>query len=395
MPARRCSVSKSLSGDPRLRSELEIETVGQGNRLAPVLASPPMRAIVGTPTIDMVSVLDKGGIVLVNAGGGDHASELAGDLLGKLVVRSVVVAGKRRRGDSLALLIADESPRYVTRDFERALAELRKFRVAVVAAHQTYAMLGLEGDPVREAIEKIPATRVVFRMASMQEAAVVAPEVLHLDLETPIKVLTKPVVVGHRRIWLGNSSRGINAAFNAGLNASMSRGANQSTTNTRGSSAAQSQGEQHTATRSRSHTRSESETDQEGWSKSETDQEGWNESKTEAENWSDTHTDAKNFSTTNTESDMRTTSSGRSGSRGSSDSSDSGTGETFSYDRNNTNRMRPDNTTEIYQRRERVERKHRARVEQQRRQDGWHERLDAVGLRKLECTLPGRQSCAH
>jgi hypothetical protein len=326
---------QELAGDPRRHSELEIETIGVINRLAPVLASPPMRAIIGMPTIDMRAVLDEGAVVLVGAAGGDAASELAGDLLGKLAVRAVVCAAKRRRGDSLALLIADEIPRYATRDFERALAELRKFRVGVVAAHQTYAMLGKPDDPVREAIEKIPGTKITFRLNSMEEAATLAPELLRLNLEKPIEALTKPVVIGYRRTWLGNRSLGINAGFNAGVNDGVSRGTNQSTTTTRGHSTGQSLGEQHTATHSRSHTRSESETDEESW----------NESETEGENWSTTHTNSQNFSGSDTESGVRTTSSGRSGSSGSTASSDRGTGEAFSYDGNNSRRMQPDNTT--------------------------------------------------
>src|SRR5439155_25185487 len=46
-----------LAADPRLRKEFEIETIGTENRLAPLLSSQAMRAIVGHQTLDMRDVL--------------------------------------------------------------------------------------------------------------------------------------------------------------------------------------------------------------------------------------------------------------------------------------------------------------------------------------------------
>jgi hypothetical protein len=57
--------------------------------------------------VDMREVLDDGHVLLVNTGGNDHASEIAGDLLGKLVMRAVIYAAKRRRTGGLALVLAD------------------------------------------------------------------------------------------------------------------------------------------------------------------------------------------------------------------------------------------------------------------------------------------------
>ncbi len=106
------------------------------------------------------------------------------------------------------MIFADECARYVSQDWERALAELRKFSGRLCSAHQTFAMLGKPDDPVRQAIEKIPATKIAMRMNSMKEAAEFAPEVMRLDLELPVAALTKPVVVGHKRAWLDNGATG-------------------------------------------------------------------------------------------------------------------------------------------------------------------------------------------
>src|SRR5665213_2190992 len=119
-------------------------------------------------------VLDAGAVLLVNTSGHNSASEVAGDLLGKLVIRSVLHAAKRRESDSLALVFADECARYVSQDWERALAELRKYRVSFISGHQTYAMLGKPDDPVRLAIERMPASKIAFRMNSMEEASKLA-----------------------------------------------------------------------------------------------------------------------------------------------------------------------------------------------------------------------------
>ena len=195
-----------LAGDPRLRKKFEIETIGTENRLAPLLSSQAMRAVVGSPMLDMRDVLDEGAVLLVNTAGHNATSETAGDLLGKLVMRSVLFAAKRRRMNSLALVFADECARYVSQDWERALAELRKYRVGICSAHQTFAMLGAPDDPVRQAIEQIPATKISFRLNSMEEAAVIAPELMKLNLEMPVNILRSPTVVGHelRRMRSGS-----------------------------------------------------------------------------------------------------------------------------------------------------------------------------------------------
>ena len=71
-------------------------------------------------------------------------------------------------------------------------------------------MLGEPGDPVREAIEKISATKIAFRLNSMQEAAALAPDLMQLNLEMPVEVLTKETVVGYDMRRMNNASSGGN-----------------------------------------------------------------------------------------------------------------------------------------------------------------------------------------
>jgi hypothetical protein len=201
-----------LANDPRLHKEFEIETIGTENRLAALLSSRAMRAIVGCQMLDMRVVLDQGAVLLVNTAGLNASSETAGDLLGKLIMRAVLFAAKRRQMNSLALVFADECARYVSEDWERALAELRKYRVGICSAHQTFAMLGMPDDPVRQAIEQIPATKIAFRLNSMEEATTVAPELVKLNLELPVKVLVKESVVGYELRRMRSASTGVNSA---------------------------------------------------------------------------------------------------------------------------------------------------------------------------------------
>lgn len=339
-----------LAQDPRLLKEFEIETVGTENRMAPVLSSRAMRTIIGSQMIDMREILDQGGVLLVNTAGGDAASEVAGDLLGKLVMRAIIFAAKRRRSDSLAMIFADECARYVSQDWERALAELRKFSCCLCSAHQTFAMLGKPDDPVRQAVEKIPATKIAMRMNSMKEAAEWAPEIMHLNLEMPVELLTKPVVVSHKRVWLGNESLGLSA----GIGNNVSAG----TTSTRsvevGESTANTKGRNHTKTYSSSDTYSESETDAENWSETETIGSNWSETDTTGQ--SDSQTSSRGESLGGTHSEGHSESAGRStshsygssanrsGSTGRNNSRGMNQSSSLSYDRDNVRKIGTGNT---------------------------------------------------
>jgi hypothetical protein len=334
-----------LAQDPRLMKEFEIETVGTENRMAPVLSSRAMRTIVGSQMIDMRDILDQGAVLLVNTAGGDAASEIAGDLLGKLVMRAIVFAAKRRRSDSLAMIFADECARYVSQDWERALAELRKFSCCLCSAHQTFAMLGKPDDPVRQAVEKIPATKIAMRMNSMKEAADWAPEIMHLNLEMPVEALTKPVVVGHKRIWLDNESLGLSA----GIGSNISAGTTSTQSAEVGESTANTRGRNYTKTYSSSETRSESDTDAENWSETETVGSNWSETDTTGESESQTcsagvsrggtHSEGLSESAGSGTSDTYGSSAARSGSASRSDSRGVSRGYSLSYDQDNVGKI--------------------------------------------------------
>jgi hypothetical protein len=294
-----------LAADPRLRKEFEVETIGTENRLAPLLSSRAMRAIVGHEMLDMRDVLDQGGVLLVNTAGHNAAYETAGDLLGKLVMRAILFAAKRRRTNSLVLVFADECARFVSQDWERALAELRKYRVGIVSAHQTFAMLGEPGDPVREAIEKIPATKMAFRLNSMQEAALLAPDLVRLNLEMPVSILNKETVVGYEVRRMRNSSVGDNATETDSFAKTATFG--EGVTHTRGQTAGESEAHTRSTQTSRSKTQ------------------GWSHGVAEGETYgsSTAHSHVENDTTS--ETDGTTTSRGSSSTRGGGRNDQTGT----------------------------------------------------------------------
>lgn len=196
-----------LGANPRMAQSFDVEVIGILNRLEEFTSSKAIRRVLGqSKGIDLREVMDHGEVLLVNLAGGDQFYEAEGDLLGRLFLRGVLFEGKRRTNLRPAMLWCDEGHRYLSGDIPDALEELRKFNIAITLAHQNLSQLGLPGDRVREALLKVPQNRLLFRLNSVEEATVMAPEVVKLNLEMPVAVLTKPTVVGHELRLMKNKS---------------------------------------------------------------------------------------------------------------------------------------------------------------------------------------------
>ena len=198
-----------LAANPRMAQSFDVEVIGILNRLEEFTSSKAIRRVLGqSKGIDLREVMDNGEVLLVNLSGGDQFYEAEGDLLGRLFLRGVLFEGKRRKNLRPAMLWCDEGHRYLSGDIPNALEELRKFNIAITLAHQNLSQLGLPGDRVREALLKVPQNRLLFRLNSVEEATVMAPEVVKLNLEMPVAVLTKPTVVGHELRLMKSKSTG-------------------------------------------------------------------------------------------------------------------------------------------------------------------------------------------
>lgn len=137
------------------------------NKLRAFLLRGPVRAIVGqaTPRLDVGSLIDSGGLLLVRIPKGTVGEETS-RLLGAFVVARVWQACMRRasrpeheRADTT--LYVDEMHNYLAlpKSFEDLLAEARGYRLSLVLAHQHLGQLPRE---MRDALGANARTKVVF-----------------------------------------------------------------------------------------------------------------------------------------------------------------------------------------------------------------------------------------
>jgi hypothetical protein len=137
------------------------------NKLRAFLLRGPVRAIVGQadPRLDVASLVDSGGLLLVRIPKGTLGEETS-RLLGAFVIARVWQAAMRRAGRPErerpdTTLYVDETHNYLVlpRSFEDLLAEARGYRLSLVLAHQHMGQLPRD---VRDALGANARTKVVF-----------------------------------------------------------------------------------------------------------------------------------------------------------------------------------------------------------------------------------------
>jgi hypothetical protein len=194
-----------LSLDEKRRHDFDIEVIGPINRIARFIRPQAIRAMVGQASrvIDFRAALDEGHVILANLSGGSRVYERDADLLGRLLTRALFFHAKRRRApDRPFVFYLDECHRYLSGDLENLLAEVRKYGIAVVLSHQWLAQLEQESENMLAAVRNATNLKIVFRLKDAREAEDLAEMVLPLELEVPVKVLTKPTVIGHELVRL-------------------------------------------------------------------------------------------------------------------------------------------------------------------------------------------------
>lgn len=147
------------------------------NRVSIFTSDPHIRHMVGQShsTLDFRRAMDEGKWVLLNLSKG-HLKENAA-LLGSLLICKAKLAAMSRADVREEVrrphtIYADEFQTFVGDDFETILSESRKYKLALVVAHQTLAQLTPQ---LRSAIFGNVATKVIFRV-SAHDAATVAAE---------------------------------------------------------------------------------------------------------------------------------------------------------------------------------------------------------------------------
>jgi len=210
-----------LAIDDRSKREFNAEVVGPENRIAEFIRSEGVRHILGQRrnTLDLQSAMDEGHIILVNLAGGSRVYEGDAELLGRLLTRFLFFHALRRKHPERPFFFyLDEAQRYLSGDVERLLAEARKFGVGCVLSHQWQRQLVRDGDEtILEAVQNATNLKAVFRVKSVKEASELAEAVVPLNLETPVKALVKPTVVGHQRTLFRSSATAEHRARSAAV----------------------------------------------------------------------------------------------------------------------------------------------------------------------------------
>jgi hypothetical protein len=194
---------QGIASDPRGHQDFRQEVTGPRNRLSKLTRNENIKLIVSQDGggIDFRAALDEGHLILANLSPGPYAGDAAVQMLGRLLTRSIFFhAVRRKQPDRPFFLYLDECQRYLSGDVSQMLAETRKYGVGVVLAHQTLAQLRAAGGDVLDAIKSMTNIKVVTRIKDPAEAGELADMVVRHDLEIPVRVLTKPTVVGHNLV---------------------------------------------------------------------------------------------------------------------------------------------------------------------------------------------------
>jgi hypothetical protein len=200
------------------------EVVGPMNRLAEFISAPAIRRIIGQRenVINLRAAMDEGHIILVNLSGGDAVNDADAELLGRLLTRFLFFHAKRRKTNKPFWFYLDECQRYLSGDIPNLLAEARKFRVGVTLSHQWQSQLSKDDEEILAAVHNATNLKVAFRIKHPKEAKEIAEAIIPLELEVPVKTLTKPTVVGSRRAWFDNWSKAEHETYSTAVSQSVS-----------------------------------------------------------------------------------------------------------------------------------------------------------------------------
>jgi hypothetical protein len=137
------------------------------NKVGEFLVNPFLRRIIGQPksAFDLREAMDQGKILLVNLAKGKIGEDTAAILGGMLVTKIGLAALSRsslpEAGRRDFYLYADEFPSFTTASFAGMLAEMRKYHVGLVLAHQYLEQVD---ETVRGAILGNVGTTIAFRV---------------------------------------------------------------------------------------------------------------------------------------------------------------------------------------------------------------------------------------
>jgi CxxC-x17-CxxC domain-containing protein len=172
------------------------------NKVGQFLSYTLVRHIIGQPksTIDMREIMDNQKILIINLSKG-RIGEDAMRLLGGMIITKIQLAAMSRveipeeeRKDFY--LYVDEFQNFATESFSNILSEARKYRLALILAHQYINQLVIDGNStVRDAIFGNVGTLISFRVG--------AEDAEHLEKEfDPVFLMNDIVNLSKFNIYL-------------------------------------------------------------------------------------------------------------------------------------------------------------------------------------------------
>ena len=154
----------------RYTQRYEVEaTAAIQNKVGQFISAPLIRNIIGqtTSSIDMREVMDKKKILILNLSKG-RIGEDNSMLLGALLITKIQLAAMSRVDTPEAersdfFLYVDEFQNFATESFVNILSEARKYRLALILAHQYIAQMD---ETVRDAVFGNIGTLISFRVGA-------------------------------------------------------------------------------------------------------------------------------------------------------------------------------------------------------------------------------------
>lgn len=198
-----------LAQDGRRKRDYEQEVIGPKNRLQRLLRPPRLRMMLGQKErlLDVRAAMDNGDVILANLSPSTQVYVKEADLFGRLLLRTVLFHATRRENDNPFTVMLDEAHRFLSGDIPTLLAEVRKTGISIVAAIQWLDQaVNEKDDRILQALLKGTNAKILFRSRDAEEAEKLAHSTVPLNLEEPVKILNKPVTIGHRRIELRSES---------------------------------------------------------------------------------------------------------------------------------------------------------------------------------------------
>ncbi len=137
------------------------------NKVGQFTANPLIRNIIGQPKsgFDFRRAMDEKKIILMNLSKG-RIGELNSQIIGAMLITKIYLAAMSRAANPSAdwpdfYLYVDEFQNFATESFRDILSEARKYRLALVLAHQYIAQMD---ETVRDAVFGNVGTHIVFRV---------------------------------------------------------------------------------------------------------------------------------------------------------------------------------------------------------------------------------------